>query len=178
MRFWPPLGLVLLLTAPAAGADFHWANPAGGAFTDPMNWQEGSVPGTLDTVFFDLPNSYSVFFPGDAGNRELSIPVGDVTFDLDGSTYTINLPGSTVFIGLGGQSASVHVANGVLAASEGSFGDGTGSVGDLLVTGSQGDASFSSFVLVGKAGTGSLTVTDGASFSADLVFLGDQSSGV
>ena len=178
MRWWALAALVVLVAYPAAAADFHWANPAGGSFANPANWQEGSVPGPLDTAFFDLAAVYSVLFAADAENRELSIPAGTVTFDLDGSTYTINLPGSTVFVGSAGQAASIHVSNGVLAASEGSFGDGAAAEGSFLVSGSGGAALFGDFVLVGRMGTGTLTVTDGAAFTADLVYLGDQSSGV
>ena len=37
-----------------------WINPAGGTWHDPANWSTGTVPTNSDTVFIDIPGTYTV----------------------------------------------------------------------------------------------------------------------
>src|ERR1051325_1104032 len=64
-----------------------WNNPAGGPFNLNTNWSLGIVPGPADQAYFNLgsASTYTVIFPGNVTNNQLTIDQNNVTFDLGGA---------------------------------------------------------------------------------------------
>ena len=59
------LGLALAATCQPAQAqtNYYWDDPLGGSFNSSANWwPDGGPPGSIDTAFFDLLPTYTVFF--------------------------------------------------------------------------------------------------------------------
>ncbi len=144
------LGLVLAPhRAHASDAGEHaWVDPAGGLFSDGMNWQDGAlmniVPGSTDTAVFDLSTAgYTVTFGSNVTNDRLIVRTDDVTLDLSGFTYD-----------------ATNGATGV------AIGESATDVGLLTITG--GTLSVTAALDVGNVSgaTGTLTVNSGAAVLA------------
>lgn len=139
-------GLVVLSLG--GGGDYVWTNPLGGAFATPENWSPTGPPGPADRAVFDLPQSYAVEFPAadDTTNDRLLVNGGDVTFDLQGRTYTLARDSEVSQVIASDGAATLRVRNGVLAnrgllivaeqsASSGQLTiDGTGSMDSVLTS--------------------------------------------
>src|SRR5437773_12320701 len=69
---------------PAHAVPRFWGNTAGGSFNLPANWQLGVVPGPSDSAYFSLGSAftYTVTFPTNVSNTQLTINPNNVTFDL------------------------------------------------------------------------------------------------
>ncbi len=101
--------VLLWLLAPPVHAnhdgEHRWIDPNGGAWVDPFNWDPAALPFEDDTARFELVDeTYTVDFgflgnPLDVQTFLLFISEGDVTFDLNDSTYTVGP--SSIIIGQG-----------------------------------------------------------------------------
>jgi hypothetical protein len=98
--------MVVLLATSALRADtLHWVNAAGGSYFEPTNWDLGRVPGTVDTIVFDLDAAYSVVLGGavDSTVNRLEVLQGTVTFQ----------GARTLFVFPGAAGSGIVVGNGV-----------------------------------------------------------------
>ena len=69
MRVLALASMVVAMWAAGLRADtLHWANPAGGSYHDPANWDPARVPVSGDNIVFDLDRSYAVSLDGAAIN--------------------------------------------------------------------------------------------------------------
>src|SRR5688572_26876826 len=93
-------GVLSVRTAHAA----NWINGAGGIFQIGTNWDTGVVPGSTDTVFFDLNDpGYTVTLSGNVTNSGLQVRDDTVSLSIPAAvTYTVintavvgNLSGDT-----------------------------------------------------------------------------------
>ena len=67
---------------PALALNRSWTNSSGGPFNTPSNWSPAGVPGTGDSAFFGLGiATYTVTFPADVTNTQLTIDQNNVTFN-------------------------------------------------------------------------------------------------
>lgn len=104
------IGAVSIATLIAnAGAPTHtWLNPVNGNWTDPANWDAGSVPGVTSEVLLGLVGAYTVNSTGNINAMNLSIANPDATlfinnantFDLFGDLFndgqiTVNTGGGS-----------------------------------------------------------------------------------
>src|SRR5689334_13413866 len=88
---------LLALGVQARAADKSWGSVFGGTFSDPTNWQGGSVAGAGDIAHFGLTSNplllqriYSVDFSANANNQALKIEDDFVTFTLNSKSYTLS----------------------------------------------------------------------------------------
>jgi T5SS/PEP-CTERM-associated repeat protein len=90
-RFLPLLLTSLALSPGLASAQItsNWTNPAGGSFTDPLNWSAGVPSANSDTGFLSLASTYNVTFPAAGSGGSVRVTDGDVTFDLQGHTFPV-----------------------------------------------------------------------------------------
>ncbi|MDX1964075.1 MAG: hypothetical protein SFX18_13055 [Pirellulales bacterium] len=145
--------VVCLLPATLPAADRFWIDPLGGNFVDNGNWSAvsggaggASVPGAADDTNFDLNNTYTVSFSGNVTNNSLDVDNGNITFDLNGLTYTL-LTNFGVDIGtVSNQTARLTLIDGTLNS------DGTGDD-----------------IFVGLFGTGFLTVGTNGKVGTDTI---------
>jgi T5SS/PEP-CTERM-associated repeat protein len=174
------LGLVLIsaphLARPAHAVDRFWQTATGGAFNTAVNWDGGaSVPGALDVANFTLNNTYDVTFSGNVTNSELEIENGNVTFDLEGFTYTATAAGAIDVGKVAGQTGRLTVLDGTVAVDTisddvfvGLFNDSTGFLtigtgGQVGTTGARPD------IVIGNSGTATLTIqNDGQMFASSF----------
>ena len=85
------------IAIPAQANQRFWGNSAGGAFNVPANWQLGVVPGPADQAYFALGAfTYTVNFPTDISNTQLTIDPNNVTFVLLGHQYQLTAVGSDI----------------------------------------------------------------------------------
>lgn len=124
---------VLFLVMAAQAAEVKWINAAGGNFHDPLNWSSQTVPGNGDVIVFDRDAVYAVTWSGDTSVFGYQVNAGDVTWDLQGHTQTLNTD-STNNIGLTTSAASLTVTDGAVVRPGGYTGtakafklEGTGS---------------------------------------------------
>ena len=76
------LGLVLSMMGSASAADVNWTNTAGGNYTNSLNWNPNTVPGSGDNPLFKANGSYQVDWTGSITN------LGTVRFDAANGTVT------------------------------------------------------------------------------------------
>lgn len=160
----------------------RWSNPSSGNFNNSSNWNGNilgaAVPGEVDTVLFDVPNTVTVSVPDDVTNNLLVVRNGTTTFDLNGHTYRLtsnDISGSVVVGGLLGDAAHVRVTDGNISSARGVIADTTSSNGEVTVSGTGARWDSSASLYVGDAGNGSLQVDSGASVSTTLGIIGRQS---
>ncbi len=73
----------LLTTAQLCLADdVRWANPAGGSFSHPGNWDAGRVPGAGDRAIIELEGTYIV-------NLDANVTIGGLTLGGQSGTQTL-----------------------------------------------------------------------------------------
>ena len=82
------VGVMLGTAVPASAQIFDWNNISGGTFATPANWTPAGPPGTNATARFNLPNTYTVTFGGNATNGLVSINQGNVTWAVSAASPT------------------------------------------------------------------------------------------
>ena len=90
---WGPVGSMvqLNLDGPSYGTavDTTWINPAGGSFGAGANWSAGQTPLPGNRTVFNLAETYAVSVASNTTTAFMRVQAGDVTLDLNGSTYTV-----------------------------------------------------------------------------------------
>ena len=183
--------IAALLLAPTAlhAADRFWIDPTGGFFTDITNWSLTSggaggaaIPVVPDVANFTLASTYTVIFNPATTNLGLDVDNGNVTFDLNGNTYTLTNSVGIDIAELAGQTGRLTVRGGILAmdtnGDDVSLGVDVGATGFLTIAGNGrvGDGTIRPDMLAGLAGSGTLTLTDNG--RADVLSLvAGQSAG-
>ena len=87
---------------------FRWRNALGGNWSDPTNWDLGSVPSVGSTVIIDLAGIYTV-------NLDVVADVGVLTLGATTGTQTLSIAANTLTL----STASTVGANGVISMSGG-----------------------------------------------------------
>ncbi len=168
-----------------SGGTGRWDGPVGGTglWADGVifggkNWSGPTAPLPGDVVHFSrqMDQTYTVFFNGAPTNRQLKVHTGDVTFLLDGKTYTLTSadPASVIVGDVSGHSAKLTLSGGTLQSEDAFLGDATTATG-TMVAGAGSNWSNSGSLVVGAAGTGTLTVRDGGQVSNTAVYVGGGS---
>ncbi len=160
-------GFGLLFAASAAAQTSFWISPAGGSYSNPMNWQNGVPPQTGNSVF-NISSNYTVDIDFDAINTStvLAATNADIDWIISANSFTI----SQLKIG---SSAGTHnqlsVSGGLLSATfvevAPAPGQGTLTLGGqvqatYMVVG--GQASFPGFFAQTPGGPGTLVIENGA----------------
>jgi T5SS/PEP-CTERM-associated repeat protein len=205
---------ILLLLVPAAnghhGGVHQWIDPNGGLWIVPTNWDPDAVPSAGDIARFDIGDGvYTVRFgflgnPLDVATSSLQILDDDVTFDLNGSTYTvgpssIQIGETGVLLSAPADAATLTVRDGKMVAGTVALGVGFHEFpsplpprfrarGTLNVDGSAGNAVLEmvdgSNINVGDRGTGTLNVINGGNVLGESsvfdvsVWIGRFASGI
>ncbi|MHC4416174.1 MAG: hypothetical protein ACYS0G_12910 [Planctomycetota bacterium] len=174
-------GLTLTLLAapaPGQGIDRYWDGPQGGCFNVVEFWVDGfdlGIPGTEDTAIFDLASIYTVCFPQDQTTDRVLIRSGIVTFDLDGSTYTLLNPlSSTPSVVIGEtevDTASLEIIGGTLHGKFSDIGRLPGAFGTLSITGQTSRLLNDWQLRVGNQGAGLLEINGGATAANGSAFV-------
>ena len=153
-------------------ADVNWRNPAGGSFSSTGSWFGGGVPGSSDVAHFGLtpppnppalppdPISYTVSFASNERTAGIDVLDDQVTFDLNGTTYSV---GNTFGVQVGsgsGTSGRLTISDGqvrqVFAQLPVIIGQNSGNGGLAVLT--AGQLHSGEQALIGFAGVGSATV--------------------
>jgi T5SS/PEP-CTERM-associated repeat protein len=182
--------IAALLLAPGSlhAADRYWIDSAGGNFSPNSKWSltaggaGGAIaPGVSDVANFTLNNTYTVEFFVSPTNTDLNVDNGNVTFDLNGNSYTGT---SSICIEVGrfsGQTGRLTILDGTLGVDTAGdnvwVGANAGATGFLTIGsgGQVGTAAIRPIVVLGSSGSGTLTIqNDGKLFATSLV-LGDGS---
>ena len=147
--------------SPAQAADFSWANPVSGDFSDPTSWNPAGPPGPSDTAIFNLGSAgYGVLSSLQDTLQQLQVNNDTVTF-IDTLSFPLIVTGTTLpAISFGNNSGDV--ANVTLDRSLQGVNDAVG-----YAAGSQatvklgfGNTSWSDTNLyVGYAGQGSVNLS-------------------
>ena len=184
-------------TTQAVVIDINWTNGLGGEWGESTNWDSDPlIPGSSDTVVFDLSGSYTVDFDDPAISptiANLDIKNDDVTFDLGIETLTVSndtdlaLSATDIaFLRLtSGTLRTTNLNSGVFGESlfdirNGStaivtspltvtIGVNTGSDGKLAIDGVGSQLQFQSTgqIIVGNSGQGTFHVHNGATPTID-----------
>src|SRR5256885_2387026 len=90
-------------------------------FSDPVNWQSGSVAGVSDVAHFGLTTNpillqriYTVEFSADATNQALKIEDDFVTFLLHGHTYATTLTAGNEIGNVASRSGRLTITDGIM----------------------------------------------------------------
>ncbi|HEY7685960.1 MAG TPA: hypothetical protein VH833_07650 [Gemmatimonadales bacterium] len=125
----------------SAAAGIAWNNPAGGNWSVPGNWSPARVPGKTDTVFINLPGTYTVTL--DVNDTVAFLTVGGAT-----GTQTLTATGRTFGI----DTAASVLANGAINLTSTTInGNGTLSIAGTLTV-SPGTSVINAGVSVGAGG--------------------------
>jgi len=184
------LAFASLQTSRARAADRFWATPAGGVFaaTGPTNWattQGGAngatVPAGADIANFTLNTTYTVSFTTSPTNQQLHVENGTVTFDLLGQTYTHTTTNGTAIGNMAGQTARLTVIDGTMRSDTANdtveVGSVAGSTGHLTLS-TAGRWTGGMDLVVATAGTGNLTIENGADAAPNDSVIGLSAGGV
>jgi T5SS/PEP-CTERM-associated repeat protein len=77
--------------APLNAASIDWLNAADGAFSDGASWDGGAAPSAIDAAEFSTGGAdYTVTFSADAETASAVVNDQNVTWDLQGNTYTLS----------------------------------------------------------------------------------------
>jgi T5SS/PEP-CTERM-associated repeat protein len=162
----------------------RWTNTGGGTFADGANWADGT-PWTSDIASFDAPGARTVALTATASTSKLLVRAGTVTLDLGGSVWTQTSAsgnGSVTVARSNGDSATLRITNGKLAAVDGFVAAQAGSTGLVTLTGAGTEWTLSESLFIGGSrdgagGNGSVTVGSGAKLSVGQtlkIFAGAQ----
>jgi fibronectin-binding autotransporter adhesin len=174
-----------LVTERVVAADRFWITSTGGSFNSLTNWSAtdgglggASVPAAADIANFTLSNTYEVEFPlaGSLFNTDLDLEDGNVTFDLNGSTYTMTGIIPIVVGGIASQTGRLTVTEGILSVEtlhdNVQVGTSDNATGFLTIAGDGqlGTAAVRPLMVIGQNGAGTLTVqNNGLAYSSDFL---------
>ena len=176
-------GSIAVLAPPvtADGLERFWIGPdfgLNGNFDDPFNWLDGEklgIPGEQDTAIFDQAGLYTVSFPNVQTTDRVLVKSGMVTFDFDGTSYTLLNPQSnTPSIVIGEtevDTAALEIAGGMLHGQFTDIGLAEGAFGLLTVTGPTTQLLNDWQLRVGNQGAGLLSINDGATVTNTNAFV-------
>lgn len=175
--FWLTAFLMQPLTAQT---NKTWDNTDGGDYATGGNWSPTGVPGTADTLIFDLDSTYQVDFGTDRTAAKVSVRDGNVSFNVGmGNTLTLtDETTSSIEIGLSNAigPSSLSLISGTTDIERFYIGEG-GNTGTLNVSGANTvlnallDTS-----IVGKASansSGTLNISGGATVNTGRFVLSD-----
>src|ERR1051325_2696969 len=167
---------LLVLGLQARAADKSWGSIFGGTFSDPTNWQGGSVAGAGDIAHFGLTTNppllqriYSVDFSANASNQALKIEDDFVTFTLSSRSYTLSLASGTEIGNQAGRSGKWPVLGGIMSSSAVGADLPIGSVANssgTLTIGAGASLTGTPLLTVGSQGSGTLIVENGGVINA------------
>ena len=104
--------------APIPPFEIVWANPAGGDFQTPANWDPQFVPTATNRAVFDLTNGpYTVTWSESVSNSSFRVREGTVTWDLQGYAYDVDALSSACSVGTDTTTVDLTVTNGTLRSS-------------------------------------------------------------
>lgn len=175
---------LMVFQIPEPVRDYVWNEPLGGVFDDPMHWTPAGPPSTGDRAIFDLPDSYTVTFPGNQTftNAKLLVNGGEVRLDLSGSTYILSHTGDgNPSIAIGDQSsgpvdAALTMSNGNIMPKELVLGRWPENSGRLLLDHAAWIAN-ENFCNIGVAGYGEFNLVNQSSAIHQSSSLGFEESG-
>src|SRR5689334_13337588 len=105
----------LCLCRTMLAANVTWTNSSGGNWSNPANWDSGSVPGSSDNALIVNGGSFTVNVDVDAAVGSLTLGGASGTQTVSISSHTLTLNGNSLVNG-----------NGVVALSSGTLaGNGT-----------------------------------------------------
>ena len=158
------------LLQPGYAAEVSWLNSADSFWGFiPSNWSNGTFAGptAADDAVFDRGITHNVFFNLSPTNNRLLVRNDDVSFTLNGFTYTLTDPSSasdvpvpSVSITVGqsaGQVGNLNLLGSGTLSGQGMFVGLNNSTGTLTVN-SLVTLENSQAVIIGKDGTGTLNV--------------------
>lgn len=178
-------GLAVVAAGPAGANNYTWNATNGGAFQTAGNWSPGGVPGSNDTVVFNVDASYTVSFAGATiQSSGFTQQHGTLTLDIGAGHTYYTVPLMFRVGTVSGQTANLVVASGAFSPqSPGEFiplsiGYVTGSTGNVTITGAGSSLFTYGQFAVGYSGTGTLTVQNNASATLhDPPYVGFASGG-
>jgi hypothetical protein len=151
----------------------NWVGNSSGSFTDSSRWTIGTtsvnaVPTAYYTAGFNALGSYTVTFDGSAiQNYQLLARRGDITLNLNGSTYSLvsqAYEGALVVGRYSGNSASITLTSGTLNTRDAMLGQLSGSSGRITMgANSTWNATGDVYVggtSVGPGGGGTITIAN------------------
>jgi len=172
--------LVPALASIALANDLTWNGTTSNA-NQTAKWSPSLLPGASDNLFFPGATAFTITFDATAPSVLSHTYRNTVT-----ATLTINSPhsvGDTFDIGTTlGDAPIVHLGTGALSTTGTiTLGDVSGSSGTMTIDGSDASATVTGAIndiVVGRAGTGTFTITGGGlAQAADDIVLGSSSTG-
>jgi hypothetical protein len=148
--------------------DYYWNDSAGGELGDPTKWNPTGTPGVDDYVYFDLPNSYTVWLDDYYTHDKLIVEGSDLTLELNGYEYmldTTNDYNQSIIIGDYNMSSLTLLGGSVICRDLFTGRNGGDSVGVLNLDGaylsSYLDSNWHGFYF-GTSGDSAVTLTNDA----------------
>jgi hypothetical protein len=113
--------------APVPPVSIVWTNPAGGDFQTAANWSPQFIPGCMagitNVAVFNLTTQpYTVTWSGPITNEAFRVNAGDVTWNLQGYTYSIACNASNSAVGMASTTAGLSITNGAVYQINPAFG--------------------------------------------------------
>ncbi|MDB5288827.1 MAG: transporter [Phycisphaerales bacterium] len=181
--------ILLVAAGPAVAAD-TWITASSGIYSVPANWSANAPPGAGDMAIFNAAATYAVTFPSSANVNQLLVDNGQVTFNLQGHTYSLasTLNGDSSGLEIAqtpGNTASLTFGSGTLQADYGIIGaaaqlmlggNGTVTVQSGGVLKCQGSFTPSAVLTVGSDATGALNLNAGGQAQVDNLSIANGSS--
>jgi hypothetical protein len=105
--------------APVPPVSIVWTNPAGGDFQTAANWSPQFIPGCMagitNVAVFNLTTQpYTVTWSGPITNEAFRVNAGDVTWNLQGYTYSLADSISDSAVGTASTTAYLSMTNGTV----------------------------------------------------------------
>jgi T5SS/PEP-CTERM-associated repeat protein len=166
------LAAVCGMALPAAATNLSWLTATSGLASAPGSWSPAQVPTALDSLFFQIPGTYTVTYNAlSSASFRHSYDAGSVTLNCQ-SPHTIG--GAGFFAGSGGGTVELTLASGTLNCNgEFNVGHGSSTRGSLNLVGATSRLNIPTRqITVGNSGEGLLVITDGAAASAETFGLG------
>ena len=164
---------------------FGWADSSGGSFQTPNKWINNAVPGINDTAIFDLSNQngYTVQLAAATTSKGLVVRNDNLTIDLNNQTYSIidtsSSFGGVLTVGESfSETANLTITGGTLSTGNVELGEGTGSIGRIVVQGASTSLSSSWIIVIGDSGEGKIEVKNKGTVSGNHCSLGTSNGGI
>jgi hypothetical protein len=142
----------------ASAATSTWTNPAGGNFSDPLNWNNGAgpVPSGGTTAQFSLAQTYTTVVDASPTSGDIEVNGGNATLVTDGTARTWSMSGNLQVDG-GNLTLGASAAPLLLSGTGGLANVGFNSTWTL--NGGNDFSMTNGIVLVGTGGGGGVTST-------------------